>query len=234
MDLAVIKINAQNLVEAEFGNTSNLRIGDTIVALGNPLGYNPADYGSTITAGIVSNLASYWYIEPGYWYPDLIQFDVFITNGNSGGPLIDLDGKVIGINSLGEDAGINYAINVATAERVYNNLVNSQQSIHPYLGIDIWDYEQPIPGESSATQLLGAEVWDVAPGSPAAVAGLRVDDVIISANGQTIGLSIDLIRLLWRLDAGDSLSLFVERDGTAIEFTINLSQRPSSTEMYIF
>ncbi len=234
MDLAVVKIDAKNLTAAEFGDTSDLKIGDTVVALGNPLGYSPADYGSTVTAGIVSNLLNWWNFGIGYLYPDLIQFDVFITNGNSGGPLIDLDGKVIGINSLGEEAGINYAINVATAERVYNNLVNSHQSIHPYLGVDIWDFEQPIPGEPSATQLLGAEIWDVVPGSPAAAAGLRVDDVIISANGQTIGLSIEFIRLLWRLDVGDTLTLTVKRGLSEINMTITLTQRPSDTEPYIF
>ncbi|MGI2335567.1 MAG: trypsin-like peptidase domain-containing protein [Dehalogenimonas sp.] len=234
MDLAVIQIDANNLTAAEFGDTSGLIIGDTIVALGNPLGYSPADYGSTVTAGIISNLLSYWYTSGDYWYSDLIQFDVFITHGNSGGPLIDLDGKVIGINSLGEEAGINYAINVATAERVYNNLVDSHQSIHPYLGVDIWDHEQPIPGEPTATQLLGAEVWDVVPGSPAAAAGIKVDDVIIEANGEIIGLSIELIRMLWRLDVGDSLALIVDRNGTEMEFTITLTQRPSFAEPYIF
>lgn len=234
MDLAVIQIDANNLTAAEFGDTSDLIIGDTIVALGNPLGYSPADYGSTVTAGIVSNLASYWDYSAGYWYSDLIQYDVFITHGNSGGPLIALDGKVIGINSLGEEAGINYAINVATAERVYNNLVDSHQSIHPYLGVDIWDHEQPIPGEPTATQLLGAEVWDVVPGSPADAAGIKVDDVIIEANRKIIGLSIELIRMLWRLDVGDSLTLIVDRNGTEMEFTITLTQRPSFAEMYIF
>lgn len=234
MDLAVIEIEAENLTAAEFGDTSDLANGDTIVALGNPLGYSPADYGSTVTAGIVSNLLSYWYMSADYWYSDLIQFDVFITNGNSGGPLINLDGEVIGINSLGEEPGINYAINTATAERVYNNLVDSHQSSHPYLGIDIWDYEQPISGNSSATQLLGAEIWEVISGSPADEAGLKVDDVITKANGHTIGLSIDFIRLLWRLEVGETLTLTVERNGTEMEFTITLTQRPADTEPYFF
>jgi serine protease Do len=234
MDLAVVEIDANGLTAAEFGNTSNLRVGDTIVALGNPLGYSPADYGSTVTAGIVSNLLSYWYFSADYWYPDLIQYDVFITNGNSGGPLINLDGEVIGINSLGEEAGINYAINVATAERVYNNLITSHQSIHPYLGVDVWDYEQPVPGDPFATQLLGAEVFDVVIGSPADGIGLEIGDVILSANGQTIGLSIEFIRLLWRLNVGDTLTLTGQRDTTELNLTVVLGERPATAEPYIF
>ncbi|AKG53236.1 serine protease DegP/HtrA do-like [Dehalogenimonas sp. WBC-2] len=233
MDLAVIKINAHNLTAAQFGDTTNLQLGDTIIALGNPLGYSPADYGSTVTLGIVSNLLSYW-VDNDYWYPDLIQFDVFITNGNSGGPLINLDGEVIGINSLGEAAGINYAINSATAEPVYNNLVTYHQGRHPYLGVDIWDYEKPVNGETFATQLLGAEITDLAPGSPAIAAGLRVGDIITSANGETIGLSIDLLRILWRLEAGDSLTLAVDRGASQITVTVQLTLRPTNALFYIF
>ena len=233
MDLAVIKINAHNLTAAQFGDTKDLELGDTIIALGNPLGYSPADFGSTATLGIVSNLLSYW-VDSDYWYPDLIQFDVFITNGNSGGPLINLNGEVIGINSLGEAPGINYAINSATAESVYNNLVTYHQSRHPYLGVDVWDYEKPVSGEVFATQLLGAEILDIAPGSPAVAAGLRVGDVITSANGETIGLSIDLIRILWRLEVGDSLTLVVDRGLSQVTVTVNLTLRSVSTPFYIF
>lgn len=234
MDLAVIKINASGLPAAEFGDTASLRTGDTIVALGNPLGYSPADYGSTVTAGIASNFLSWWYLEPGYWYPDLIQFDVFITNGNSGGPLINLDGEVIGINSLGEEPGINYAISGATAERVYLNLKNLQSGNHPFLGVDVYDFERPVSGQPGVTQLLGAEVWSVETGSPASTAGLKAGDVIVAADGQTIGLWSDLARAVFRASPGDTMSLTIERSGVTSTITIILGERPAGTAYYIF
>jgi serine protease Do len=134
LDLAVIKIDAQDLPTAEFGDPDSIKVGDWVVALGHPLGLSADEGGATVTAGIVSNLGRSFTIQ-GVPYYDVIQTDTAINPGNSGGPLVNLKGEVVGINSagLGEAQNINFAINIATAREVFEDIVQYGRVLRPYL-----------------------------------------------------------------------------------------------------
>ncbi|MEL7561927.1 trypsin-like peptidase domain-containing protein [Dehalogenimonas sp. 4OHTPN] len=226
-DLAVVKITAQNLTPAVFGDPAGMKVGDTVIAIGYPLGMSPAEGGANATAGILSNLSRFFWIDNTPYY-DLMEFDAAINPGNSGGALINLKGELVGINSAGLDTaqGINYAINVATAKHVYNDLVQGEVGHHPYLGIMIDDNIQVIPGEPFAAALVGAEILDLDPQGPAAKSGLRPFDVIIKFNGQTVSSASDVIRFLWRLDVNERVTIVIKRGAGELTFEFNAPKRP--------
>ncbi|ACZ62185.1 trypsin-like peptidase domain-containing protein [Dehalococcoides mccartyi] len=229
MDVAVVKIDADGLQAASFGDPATLKVGDTVVALGYPLSISPTDGGMTVTAGIVSNLENWFFID-GTPYFDVIQTDAAINPGNSGGPMINLQGQIIGINSAGilDAQNMGFAINMATAKHIYESLVADGSYHHPYMGIDIDDYYDDIPGFPGAEASTGVEVLDVESGSVAALAGLRDGDVIYQFNGQAVTSFSDLLRFLWRMNAGDTVVLVTERNGVERTITITLDERPSN------
>lgn len=231
LDLAVVKINGQNLTSARLGDTSTMDVGDVVIALGHPLGVSPEEGGAAVTIGIVSNLGRSFWIEDIPYY-DVIQTDAAINPGNSGGPLINTSGEVIGINSagLGEAQNIGFAINVATAGHVFEDLVQYGQAHHPYLGVYMEDNIRIVPGEPSATQMIGAVITNVDFGSPAYLAGLRPGDVIMSFGEEEIASAADLIKVLWRLHFGDSVAVVVQRGITEISVNIDLTERPPGSD----
>ncbi len=227
-DLAVIKITAQNLTAAAFGDPATVKLGDTVIAIGYPLGMSPADGGANATSGIISNLNRFFWIDDTPYY-DLMEIDAAINPGNSGGALINLKGEIIGINSAGIEGaqGINYAISVATARHVYTDLVGGNgPGHHPYIGVVVDDNIEPLPGEPFSVRLNGAEIVEIDAGSPAEVAGLRFGDVITKFNGQTIVSASDVIRILWRLDIGDKATLVVKRGSAEITVEFTMPRRP--------
>lgn len=228
LDLAVVKIDGQDLPAACRCDPDSINIGDTIVALGFPLGLSPAEGGATASAGIVSNLSRSFQIDSTPYY-DLIQVDAAINPGNSGGPLINTSGEVIGINSARvlEAENIGFAINIATAGHVFDDLVQYGKAHHPYLGVRLVDYEQMVPGGRSTT--IGAQITAVDSGSPANAANLRAYDVILSFDGQEVATAADLIRTLWRHHSGDTAELVVQRGGTEINISLILAERPDNS-----
>ncbi|AII61243.1 trypsin-like peptidase domain-containing protein [Dehalococcoides mccartyi] len=233
MDVAVVKIKANGLQAASFGDPSTLKMGDTVVALGYPLSISPTDGGMTVTAGIVSNLENWFFIDETPYF-DVIQTDAAINPGNSGGPMINLTGEIIGINSAGilDAQNMGFAINVATAEQIYESLVADGSVSHPYLGIDVDDYYDDIPGFSGATESNGVEVLDVEHGSPADLAGLRDGDVIYQFDGKAVTSFSDLLRILWRMESGETVVLQIKRGGVERTITIFLEDRPSSSYFF--
>jgi len=230
IDLAVVKIEAPNLTEAQLGDPDLIRIGDQVIALGHPLGLTPLEGGATVTSGIVSNLGRSFFIEDTPYY-DVIEIDAAINPGNSGGPLINLAGEVIGINSAGipEAQNINYAISVATARRVFEDLVQYGQSRYPYLGVKLEDITPATACQICLVKRIGTLITSVEPGSPADLAGLQPDDVIISFGGQEITSTVDLIRILWRHDVGDTLEVIFWRGEQEMVTEVRLIERPWST-----
>lgn len=230
MDVAVVKIDADGLQAASFGDPANLKVGDAVVALGYPLSISPLDGGMTVTAGIVSNLENWFFIDETPYF-DVIQTDAAINPGNSGGPMINLQGQIIGINSAGilDAQNMGFAISVATARHIYESLVADGSYSQPYLGIDIDDYYDDISGFPGAEASTGVEVLDVESGSVAALAGLRDGDVIYKFNGQAVTSFSDLLRFLWRMNAGDTVVLETERNGIERTITITLDERPLSS-----
>jgi serine protease Do len=227
LDLAVIKIDANNLPIAEFGDPDNIKLTDWAIALGFPLGYSPVEGGATVTLGIISTLDRSFYIGSTPYF-DVIQTDAAVNPGNSGGPLINLAGEVIGINSAGtsQAQNINFAINVATARHVFEDLVNFGRVEHPFLGVTLQDITPSIACEICLDQRVGVLITDVEPGGPADLAGLNKQDVIITFDEQEIPSVAALIRVLWRHKSGDKIPITFWRDGNIMETTVTLGQRP--------
>lgn len=193
-DVAVLKIDAEHLVSASFGDSDGLEVGDWVLAVGSPFGLS-----NTVTAGIVSALGRQGVLEqtqrmnpnqPRVLYEEFIQTDAAINPGNSGGPMVDLDGKIVGINTAiysksgGGSIGLSFAIPSAIVERVMRSIVESGSVVRGWLGVTMTDLtpeDRAMFGDSE-----GVLISDVLPGSPAAEAGLEDGDIIYSFDGREI------------------------------------------------
>ena len=223
-DLAVLKIEGNNLPSIPFTEGEEIRIGDWVIALGYPLGVAPTEGGAAATVGIISSLKRSFFIECTPFY-DVIQTDAAINTGNSGGPLINTKGEIVGINTAvdSEGTGISFAINIATARHVFEDLVTFGNPQHPYLGVSLAD----VALSGGGIRITGAQVTFIEPGSPADVAGFKVNDVITNFDGQTINFISDLMRQLWRRNVSDEIPVNVFR-GTSVELKIILGIRPET------
>ena len=237
-DIAVIKVSATVPAVAQFGDSATVKPGETVIAIGNALG----NLQNTVTEGIVSGLGRALPNGNGSSgntsLQNLIQTDAAINHGNSGGPLVDLAGRVIGINtavvrssgssSLTQGAdqaeGLGFAIPSNTAKSIADRLIFHTPS--PFLGID---YRQVSSQVSSAYGLpVGALVTTTIPGSPAAHAGLQKQDIITAVNNQAIDDSHDLKTVLDTFHVGDSVKLTVYRSGKTLIVSVTLAKRPTS------
>lgn len=227
-DLAVIKINGQDFPTAQFGDPSRLRVGDWVIALGNALGL---EGGPTVTLGIVSNLERSFPVgeigESAYY--DVIQTDADINRGNSGGPLVDLEGKVVGINTFvltSEVETAGFAINTSTARRVYEELIEYGRVIRPYLGVTLRTVTPAIATELGLSRNRGVLVLFVEDGGPADKGGLKSNDVIVGLQDQEVNEAYQLIKLLWQYEVGDGVKLTFWRGKDEQEVWITLGERP--------
>ena len=234
-DLAVLKISPnQKLTVAEFGDSDDLRVGELVIAIGNPLGF---DLFGSVTTGIVSALNREITINDNTM--KLIQTDTAINAGNSGGPLINSYGQVIGINSSKISSnyydgsasveGLCFAIPISHAKGVINDLINrGYVTGRPMIGIT----GKNITEEISAARGLpvGVYVKDVSAGSAADLAGIQAGDVIIAVNGQTITTYEELNEIKDQFKAGDQITLTVTRAGKDIDFTLTLQEKKPSID----
>ncbi|MBR3920530.1 MAG: trypsin-like peptidase domain-containing protein, partial [Oscillospiraceae bacterium] len=223
-DLAVIKISASpsELIPAEFGDSDQLKEGETAVAIGNPLGFEL--YGST-TCGIISALDRK--ITVGGYEMTLIQTDAAINPGNSGGPLLNSSGQVIGINSskiISEHAeGLGFAIPISSAQPVIDSLiVNGYVTGRPLIGIAGFDIDERTAYYYNMKE--GVYVAQIKENSPASIAGMKAGDIIISANGEEIKTMTDLNKIKNNFKPGDTVSVVVFRNGEEIPMTIILGE----------
>ena len=237
-DLAVIQIQGDNLPVAQLGDSSQLQVGDWVVAIGNALAL-PG--GPTVTQGVVSALGRTAQ-EPGNqpntsgpFLFNAIQTDAPINPGNSGGALVNLDGQVIGINTLvagqaepGVQAeGIGFAIAIATARPIADQLVSSGRAVHPFLGIQYAPLTPAIAAQLGVNAQNGIVIGAVVPGSPAAAAGLQARDVVTSADGQQLTDESSLAEVLSQHQPGDSVTLTVIRGGQQSNVQVTLGTAPS-------
>jgi serine protease Do len=227
-DLAVLKVSDSVPSIAKLGNSDALNPGETVIAIGSPLG----DFKNTVTVGVVS--ATGRSIDSGYGYAidGLIQTDAAINQGNSGGPLVNLAGEVIAINTLiirnsgsGTVAeGLGFAIPINTASAVSEQIIQKGYVSRPYLGISY----QPITPRVSAIYRLpvqyGVYITDVASNSPASKAGLQVGDIITSIDQTALDETHAYINTLFQYSAGDSVTLTVNRNGHPIEIQVTLGE----------
>ena len=219
-DLAVLDVDAPaSLLEPlALGKSSELEVGDGVIAIGSPFGLE-----QTVTTGIVSALHREINSPNDFAIDDAIQTDAAINHGNSGGPLLDLDGRVIGVNSQinsesGGNDGIGFAVPSDTVAKIATELIADGEVEHAYLGVAT---EATESGD-------GASIAEVRPGTPAAAADLREGDVVTEIDGDAVEDADELRRLIDAKSPGDSVELTIVRDGTESTVEVELAARPSA------
>jgi len=228
-DVALLRIEAENLSELELGNSDDLDVGDFVVAIGNPFGL-----GQTATAGIVSALGRSGINVEGY--EDFIQTDASINPGNSGGALVGLDGTLKGINTAilspaGGNIGIGFAIPSNMVREVVDQLLEYGEVQRGRVGIGIQDV---LPGLSDALGLgvdRGALVSEVEPGSPAEEAGIQVGDVITAVNGEEVATASQLRNAIGLVRLGETVTLAIVRDGQQMEVDVQVGPAEESAAL---
>ena len=243
-DIAVIKIDSKvtTLHPVVLGASSDLTVGSPVAAMGNPFGLS-----DTLTAGIVSSLERTLEVSGGYVIIDIIQIDAAVNPGNSGGPLVNLKGQVVGVNTAiqsetGTFTGIGFAVPSDTVKREIDSLIKTGNYKHPWLGISVLEVNMALANALELEKPQGILVIEVTSGSPAELAGIRsgdetrvVDgqeipfggDVITEVNGNPVITMSDLVVYMERnTNPGDSADLGIIRDGQELSLTVTLGERP--------
>ncbi|MES2498389.1 MAG: Do family serine endopeptidase [Pseudomonadota bacterium] len=228
-DLALLKIDAKNLPFVQFGDSTRTRVGDWVVAIGNPFGL-----GGTVTAGIVSALHRSIGINGPY--DRYIQTDASINQGNSGGPMFDLQGNVIGINTAifsptGGNVGIGFAIPAEEAKPIIDQLRTGQRVRRGYLGVGIQPMTQDIASSLGLAKDRGEIVARVEPGEAAARAGVRQGDVIVKVDNQEITPDNTLSYIVGKASVGARLPIELIREGQRKTVTVTLGERPPEDQL---
>lgn len=228
LDLAMIKIKAADLPAAELGDSSQLIVGDPVIAIGTPLGLQ---FQHTTTAGIISALDRT--VEVGTerglnFMEDLIQTDASINPGNSGGPLVNLAGQIIGINTVKvvSAEGIGFAIPINAAKPIIQHFLEDGGFETPYIGIV--GYDKSIAHYYKQTDGLidGVYVVNMDPRGPAYQSGIRVDDIVIRVAGRPVTKMLELRTAVYSHHVGDTVPVAVIRDGEEMEFSVKLERSP--------
>jgi serine protease DegQ len=228
-DLALLRIELPRLTEIEIGDADSLRVGDYVVAIGNPFGFS-----NTVTSGIVSGLGRSGINPDQAAYEDFIQTDASINPGNSGGALVTLDGKLVGINSAilsrsGGNIGIGFAIPMSMATNVMEQLIEFGEVRRGLLGVSIGPIGPERVELYELEDTAGAFVTEVAPGSAAEAAGLQIEDVIIAVDGHPVANPSALRNVIGRYRPGDSVKITFIRDGERRELSAILGAQGSAT-----
>ena len=228
-DLALLKIEGSNLPYVQWGDSTRSRVGDWIIAIGNPYGL-----GGTVTAGIVSAL--HRGITGVGAYDRYIQTDASINLGNSGGPMFDLNGNVIGVNSAlisptGASVGIGLAIPAELAKPVIDSLRRGQRPQRGYLGVGLQPLEESVAAALGLPKDRGELVRSVQPGDPAARAGIQQGDVIVQVNGQDVTPDQTASYLIATTPVGSRIPIDLIRDGRRIRVTATVGQRPTEEQL---
>jgi len=224
-DLAILKVDAQNLPALKIGDSSKLRIGDWVVAIGNSLGL-----GIRAKQGIVSRHGVSIPVSPGQTLYDLVETSAAINPGNSGGPLVNMAGEVIGITSAKIAAigieGMGYAISTETTIPIIEELVKNGYVVRPWLGVILYTVDQFVSLRYDLAVEQGVLITEVVPNSPAAIAGLIAGDVIVSINGKEIVTAEELIRAIHTSKIGQTVEMTFWRGDTKNTTEVTLIQSP--------
>ncbi len=216
LDLGIIKINVENLTPAQLGDSNRLRIGEPVIAIGNPLGLK---FQRTVTAGIVSALDRVISVptERGREkvMENLIQTDASINPGNSGGPLVNNKGQVVGINTVKVTSaeGIGFSVPINVAKPIVNRVVEDGKFVRPGLGVVAFDRDIARYYNKQLGLDKGVLIMEVQTDSPAHKAGLKENDLILRINNKTIDNMLDLRETLYSLRVGDKVTVTFWRNG---------------------
>jgi putative serine protease PepD len=219
-DIAVLDVDAPASVlqPLSLGDSSKLEVGDGVVAIGSPFGLE-----QTVTSGIVSALHRQITAPNDFAIDDAIQTDAAINHGNSGGPLLDLSGRVIGVTSQiesesGGNDGVGFAVSSNTVKRIAAGLISNGSVDHAYLGV----------ATETSTSPTGARIATIRTGTPAADSDLRAGDVVTAVDGETVTSSDQLRELVDAHNPGDSVTLTVARNGDTTSLKVVLGTRPNA------
>jgi len=223
-DLAVLRVNAENLPAITFGSSDALKVGDVVLAIGNPFGV-----GQTVTSGIVSALG-----RTGLGintFENFIQTDAAINPGNSGGALIDAGGNLVGINTAifsrsGGSMGIGFAIPVSTAKMVLEQIVKSGGVTRGWIGVEVQEITPALAESFKLGGQRGALIAGVLRGGPADKAGIKPGDVLTEVEGKPVADPTAMLNLIAALAPGSSAKMKLKRQGQDVDATISVGRRP--------
>lgn len=236
-DLAVIKIDAHNLPVAALGDSDSLKIGQWVVAIGNPYGFVMQNPEPTVTTGVISALHRSLGkgLSQDRDYSDLIQTDAAINPGNSGGPLVNLKGELVGVNvaifsTTGGYQGIGFAIPINNAKRIISKLIEGKKVVYGWLGITVQDLSEDLAGHFGLSGKKGVLVSKILKDGPSERAGVKEGDIIQSIDNNNIENVKELLNLVGKSDVGRSLKLIIVRDKKQLVLDIVVGERPQNTE----
>lgn len=229
-DVALLKVEANRLPAMKIGQSSTLKPGQWVVAIGSPFGFD-----HSVTAGIVSGVGRSSQMA-GQQYVPFIQTDVAINRGNSGGPLLDIEGRVVGINSqifsnTGGFMGVSFAIPIETAMRSVEQLKKQGYVSRGMLGVRIQEVDRDVARSLGLPRSSGALVFQVEPGSAAEKAGIKVQDVIVSYDGQDVVSWSQLPPMVGASDPGSKVKVKVFRDGKEQTLTVTVGAAPRDSDV---
>ncbi len=236
-DLAVIKIDAKNLPVAKLGDSDALRIGNWVVAVGNPFGFAIENPEPTVTVGVVSALHRYMPAlgRRDRSYDDLIQTDAANHPGNSGGPLVNLQGEIIGINTAiittsGGYQGLGFAIPINKAKRVLSKLIKGEKILYGWLGVNIQDLNEDLRKYFGIKEREGVIVLKVYKDSPADKGGLKEGDLILAFNNLSVKTTRDLVRMVSSSEVGEEVPIKIMRANKEKSLSIRIGKMPTDIE----
>lgn len=227
-DMAIVKIQADHLPTVTLGNSDELRVGEIVIAIGNPYGLQ-----QTVTMGVVSAKGRSITVGiEGYVYRNFIQTDTAINPGNSGGPLLNIKGEVVGINTaiIPFAQGIGFAIPINIAKRNIDDLINLGKVRRSWLGVYIQEVTPEIAEQFNLPEAKGVLVGDVIEDSPAEEAGIKIGDIIAKVNDEEVNSPEELQDKIRDIDIGKKVNIEIMRDGKVINFIVKIGEMPTVEE----
>jgi len=223
-DLAVLRVDSDDLPAMSFGSSESLRVGDVVLAIGNPF-----NLGHTVTLGIVSALG-----RSGLGvstFENFIQTDAAINPGNSGGALIDASGNLVGINTAiftgtGSSAGIGFAIPVSTAKMVLDQIVKTGSVTRGWIGVEVQEITPPMAESFKLSSTRGALIAGVLRGGPADKAGIKPGDILVEVQGKPVADPAGMLNLIAALAPGQAAKVRLKRQGQDVDATVTVGRRP--------
>ena len=237
-DLAVIKIKGKKLPEARIGDSKELKIGQWVAAIGNPFGLYAGNARTIVNVGIISSVDRFLpaFEKRETYYDDLIQIDLAINPGKSGGPLVDLRGRVVGINTAvptktGAYQGLGFAISINKAKKVWGKLIKGEKIFYGWLGVNIRDLNDDLRNYFGIKDKKGTVILKVYKDSPAEKGGLREGDLVLTFENRQVESTKQLVKMVFLAEVGEEVPIKVSRAGKIIRLKVRISKEPEKADI---